>query len=840
MQRESLNSFSFHNGIKYGDILSTLNMADYTEFVSKNLNRLEGFRAYFPRNNPTFENPKFEDAKLRVLIIRLSPLQNMRESITHHFLFQEVRRSLASAYIDYAFFPNPKNIPLFIINKIPFFIGIQSLRSISDFDLVLVSNSFTLELINLPYLFLNTGIPALKSERHSSKPIVIMGGSNALMAQCAVSPEGDSFIDALFFGEGESAVGDIVSIVHQNKNLEKSKVLRSLENEVKGFFDIRMPIPDSVCISPPKAPLASYILTDYPILNTDIENTAKLQITQGCSCFCSFCFEGYTRKPFRECSPQDIMEKAHLVKLKHAPVELDFLSFNFNMHSGISKIIADLNDIVKFVNFKSQRADIISLRPELVDLEILSGKRSYTIGVEGISDRMRRYLHKSLTEQELISSLEHIYAKKPRQLKLFFIITGIENEADLGEFRDFIKKLKQLRSRASPGARTIMSFSPLVNLPFTPMQFSSPIKDPASIKKIKGDLKRDCETNGFEFRMAQEMEEFLISQHIALAGFECFDVISGFAKNGGYFDGEYIIGDKNVLISSLRGASGDGLYGHKDENYAFPLETVKGTPEKSFLWRMYNEARNFQDSGYCFEGKGGCIGCQGCDDRRLSNLPEVSQEDIKKLKKTVERKKKPQVVQAVVTIKEDGRFLTPEAKCAFTGRAILGQIPSLVKDYLSCRQVQNMPASKGYGFLFGRFVYDFEFQGSSEVFLEFLKENRIDTQLLSISSVSEKEIGNNFRITSQWKDTYRYSFQNRLQDFLLLNGMGFEIRKSNGFIKFEVAAKDRKKKLLNYAELSQENGDISLEIETGSRFSIIELLKHLFEEQWMDAKVESI
>ncbi len=806
---------------------------NYTEFVLKNLNCLEGFRAFFPRNNPTFDNPEFEEAEMRVLIVRLSPLQNVRESITHHFLFQEVRRSLPSAYIDYAFFPNPKNIPLFTINKIPFFIGIQSLRPISDFDLVLVSNSFTLELINLPYFFLNTGIPALKSERHS-KPLVIMGGSNALMAQCAVSPEGDSYIDAIFFGEGEGAVGDIVSIVHKNKNHNRAAILAILEKKVRGLFDIRLPVPDDVHISPPKAPLASYILTDYPILNTDIENTAKLEITKGCPCFCSFCFEGYTRKPLREYSPQDVMEKALELKLKHAPVKLDFLSFNFNMHSCISKIIADLNNIVKFVNFKSQRADIIALRPELLDLEILSGKRSFTIGVEGISDRMRRYLHKSLEEQELIPSLEHIYAKKPRQLKLFFIITGFENEADLGEFKEFIMKLKRMRG----GVRTIMSFSPLVNLPFTPMQFSQVLK-PEGIKRIKGELKRDCETNGFEFRMAQDIEEFQISQHIALAGFECFEVISGFAESGGYFDGEHIIGDKNALISSLRAASGDGLYNSKDENFVFPFEKVKGTPDKSFLWRMYNEARNFKDSGYCFEGKGGCIGCGGCDDRKLSSLPVVSEEDIKKLEKTVERKKKPEVVKAVVTIKEEGRFLTPEAKCAFIGRAILGQIPSLAKDYLSCRQVANMPVSKGYGFLYGRFIYDIEFSGKSEVFLEFLKESRIETSLLSISGVSEKEIGSNFRITSKWNDAEKYSFQNRLQDFLLLNGMGYEIRKSNGSIRFEVAAKDRKKKLLNYAALRQEDGEISLEIETGSRFSIIEMLRHLFGEQWMEAKVES-
>ncbi|MBU4373380.1 MAG: radical SAM protein [Euryarchaeota archaeon] len=818
---------------------SIINM-DYTEFVLKNLHRLEGFRAFFPRSNPTFNNPQFEDSSLRVLIVRLSPLQNIRESITHHFLFQEVRRALPSAYIDYAFFPNPKNIPLLLENNLPFFLGIQSIRSISDFDLVLVSNSFTLELLNLPYLFLNTGIPALKSKRRAVKPVIIMGGSNALMAQCAISPDGESLVDALFFGEGEGDVSSIASIVNNNKKLPKTEILGILEKEVHGFFDIRAPIPDSVGVSPPKQPHASHILTDYPILNTDIESTAKLEITQGCPCFCSFCFEGHTRKPFREYAPQDILGKAIELKLKHAPVEFDFLSFNFNMHSGISRIIADLNELTKFVNFKSQRADIIAMRPELLDIEILSGKRTYTIGVEGISDRMRRYLHKSLNEKELLLALEHIYAKKPRQLKLFFIITGLENESDRKEFKEFIMKLKRQKIGLSPGCRTIMSFGLLVNLPFTPMQFAPTIKDPDSIKLIKGDLKRDCETNGFEFRMAQDMDEVMISQHVALGGFECFNVVLNFAKKGGYFDGEHIIGDKNALILSLRLASGEGLYGSKDENYVFPFENLKGTPAKSFLYRMFNEARNFKDSGYCLEGKGICIGCGGCYKSKLSKVPEVIQDDINRLKNTAERKKKPQVVKAAVTIKETGRFLTPEAKCAFTGRALLEYLPSLVRDYLACRQVQNMPASKGYGFLFGRFLYDFEFLSGSEVFLEYLKIATIETPILSISCVSEKETGNNFRITSSWKDVSRYSFQNRLQEFLLGNGMGFDIRKTDGLTHFEVAAKDRKKKLINYVVLQQKNSIVSLEIEAGSRFSLVGMLKHLFGEEWINAKVEAI
>lgn len=797
----------------------------------KNLNRLEGYRIFFPRSNPSFNNPEFEEAQLRVLITRLSPLQNVRESASHHFLFQEVRRALPSAFIDFAFFPNPENIQLFLENNMPFFPGIQSLRPLSDFDLVLVSNSYTLELFNLPYLFLNTGISALKSQRHESKPLIIMGGSSALMAQCAISQEGDSFVDALFFGEGEGEVSRIASIVNDNKERSKAEILRILEKEVKGFFDIRKPIPE-ICISPPKAAEASYLLTDYPILNTDIEDTVKLMITQGCMCFCSFCFEGYTRKPFREYSSKDIVDKAVEVKITHAPSKIDMLSFNFNMHSGISKIIADLNEVAKFVNFKSQRADILALRPELLDVEILSGKRSYTIGIEGISERMRRYLHKSLTEKELMQALEQIYSKKPRQLKLFFMITGLENESDLKEFKNFIMKLKRLRN-----CRTIMSFGLVVNLPFTPLQFA-PAINPEGIKQVKGELKRDCETNGFEFRMAQNMEEFIISQHIALAGFECFDVIFDFAKTRGYFDGERIMGDKEALVSSLRNASGN-IHEAKNESHAFPFEKIKGAPEKSFLYSMYNEARIFQDNGYCLEGKGECTDCDMCESHAPSLLPEAAPEDINRLKEIVERKKKPQHIKAVVRLKEAGRFLTPEAKCAFTGRAILEKIPSLSKDYLSCRQVQNMPASKGYGFLFGKLLYDFEFLSNGEVFLEFLKNSTIDTPLLGISAF-DMEVGSSFRITSKWKDASEYGFQNRLQDFLLRNGMGFEIRKSNRFIKFEVSEKDRKKKLLYSAILKQENGSVSLEIDTGSRFLIFSLLKHLFGDEWSEARVEAM
>ncbi|HMB44270.1 MAG TPA: hypothetical protein VKL21_00460, partial [Candidatus Methanoperedens sp.] len=81
-------------GLEFEPKKLTTDMTDYSEFILKNFYKIEGYRIFFPRRNPTFNNPEFENATLRVLIVRLSPLQNIRESITHHFLFQEIRREV--------------------------------------------------------------------------------------------------------------------------------------------------------------------------------------------------------------------------------------------------------------------------------------------------------------------------------------------------------------------------------------------------------------------------------------------------------------------------------------------------------------------------------------------------------------------------------------------------------------------------------------------------------------------------------------------------------------------------------------------------------------------------
>jgi hypothetical protein len=97
-------------------------------------------------------------------------------------------------------------------------------------------------------------------------------------------------------------------------------------------------------------------------------------------------------------------------------------------------------------------------------------KTSITCGLEGISRRLRRYLHKSIDESKLRSSLNILLRSPIRELKVFLIATGLETEDDYNEFREFLTNLNQMMQASGRKPRIIFSMTPLVRFPFTPLE----------------------------------------------------------------------------------------------------------------------------------------------------------------------------------------------------------------------------------------------------------------------------------------------------------------------------------------------------------------------------------
>jgi radical SAM superfamily enzyme YgiQ (UPF0313 family) len=554
--------------------------------------QLRDYRLYLP--NPSFGNPAWEAAACRVMILRLSPFADVQRSTPHLFLFREARAALPSAFIDMAFLPRASDAASLAEAGLPFIMGTQSHRPLVDFDIVLVSNSWLLEQVNLPWLLSHSGVPIWASARDERWPPLILGGSNAAAAHALVSETGDCMADAIFFGEGEGNAGKIVRMWARSAGPLKRYRLLGIAEEVSGLW-VAGNFPGSM----KKARAGSLLPAQAgaPILPGPESATARLSITRGCPCLCSFCFEGHDRKPFREIPAEELLRSARELKIATGASTLEVESFNFNTHAGIAVLLDGLARMYHRVNFMSQRVDILARTPGLLDLEIAGDKHSFTLGVEGISERLRRFLHKSLVEDDIRRVVEDLHARKTREMKLFYMLTGGETESDIEEFARFARWMKVIRQKSLAAPRVVFSFGYMVRMPFTPLRHDPPVLQEQALRGIGGRVKSVCETNGFEFRMSMSWSEYAATQTLASGGYSLHILLERISAAGCITDSG--LGEQSrQALEHWCDANAEQLSTGKPRGFPFPFGFLDDEDSRRFLHGQYERATQGLDRGY--------------------------------------------------------------------------------------------------------------------------------------------------------------------------------------------------------------------------------------------------
>ncbi len=573
--------------------------------------QLRDHALYLP--NPGFANPSWEEAGLRVLIARLSPFADVQRSTPHLFLCREARAALPDAYIDMSFLPLRHDAALLEGAGLPLLLGTQSHRAATDFDVVLVSNSWLLEQANLPYLLSHSGIPVWSRERDDGWPPFIVGGSNASAAHALVKEDGDCIADAIFFGEGEATVGEILHLWKKFAPMPKRQRLTRIASEVDGLWPSgSLDLPVRKAQASPDAPRAA--LRGAPVLPGPEASTARLSISHGCPCLCSFCFEGHDRAPYREISAAILLEEARELKRATGADTLEVDSFNFNTHVELAALLEGFHLLFHRVNLMSQRVDILARHPGLLDLEIAADKRSFTLGIEGISGRMRRFLHKSLEDADIRRALEALHGKAIREIKLFYLLSGHETGDDFEELAGFVRWLKELRQRSPAPPRMVFSFGMLVRMPFTPLRHDPPLLDAQAWRAPIGRAKSICETNGFEFRRAMDWPEYCATQVLAASGHDVYPLLLQIAQAGPVDSGGLGPGAAEAVTHWVEN-SHETVAGNAETEHAFGFPFLEDAETRAFLRRQYKKAVAGLDDGYCWRGAPGsrvCATCTGC------------------------------------------------------------------------------------------------------------------------------------------------------------------------------------------------------------------------------------
>ena len=377
---------------------------------------------------------------------------------------------------------------------------LESQTPVGDFDVIAFSVSFEWDYVNVLTLLRLAGLPAYASERTERHPLVIVGG-----AVTFVNPEPLAlFADVIAAGEGEVLVPGLRRSVNAATGRAELLKLLALERGfyVPSFYEPHYAADGTLAsysvrpgIDAPlpvrKAALKTTEAVDPPatgIFTPDTEFGSRflVEVVRGCANLCRFCWAGYNYLPVRAFPADRILELAAAARVHSNKVGL--VSIALCDHPEIDRILASLLEMGYAISPASLRLD--DLTEPIVRVLRESGERTITIAPETGSDRLRRVINKTVTNDEILDRADLIFAGGIENLKLYYMIgLPTEQDDDLVAIRDLTlemrdRMLKYARPKGQIG-RIIGSVNPLVPKPGTAYQWL-PMEDAASVeRKIK-------------------------------------------------------------------------------------------------------------------------------------------------------------------------------------------------------------------------------------------------------------------------------------------------------------------------------------------------------------------
>jgi radical SAM superfamily enzyme YgiQ (UPF0313 family) len=382
-------------------------------------------------------------------------------------------------------------------------VTLESQTPVNDFDVFAFSVSFEWDYTNVLTMLRLAGMPVHASERDARHPLVVIGG-----AVTFVNPEPLAlFADVIAAGEGEVLIPALARAMSAAGSREET--LASLATErgfyIPSFYDVRYggegiieafdPRPGTG--APPvvkKAAVKTTEALDPPstvIYTPDTEFGSRflVEVVRGCANLCRFCWAGYNYLPVRPFPADRILALAGAAK-RHAN-RAGLVSIALCDHPEIERILQSLHEMGYSISPASLRLD--DLTPEIVRLLKASGEKSLTIAPETGSDRLRRVINKTMTNEEILDKADLIFSSGFENLKLYFMIgLPTETDEDLDAIRDLSLQLrdvmlKHARDRGQVG-RIVGSVNPLIPKPGTAYQWL-PLEDAASIDRKSKRLK---------------------------------------------------------------------------------------------------------------------------------------------------------------------------------------------------------------------------------------------------------------------------------------------------------------------------------------------------------------
>ena len=324
-------------------------------------------------------------------------------------------------------------------------------------DCMAFSLSFDFDFMGVFELLDKYKIPFLAKDRDESHPLIFAGGP-----VITTNPEPlKEIFDFMMIGDGEGNFTKVLEILRDNSREEALDKLSKIDGIYISGMDRAKKVTEN---------LENVIYTPVLSENSYFKDTFVIEVARGCMNRCAFCTASYLNLPFRAYDYSKVIDAINL-GLEHTN-KIALLGAQISAHPEFDKIMSYLETKIDEGNeielgISSLRTD--SVTPELVRTLVKGGQRTSTIAIEAASERLRKFINKNITEEQIMNAVKVSRENGLRGLKIYSMI-GIPNETqeDIEEFLRLAKKIKS----ENKGFEITFSFSTFVPKPQTPFQWS--------------------------------------------------------------------------------------------------------------------------------------------------------------------------------------------------------------------------------------------------------------------------------------------------------------------------------------------------------------------------------
>ena len=469
-------------------------------------------------------------------------------------------------------------------------VTLESQTPVREFDIFAFSVSFEWDYTNVVTMLRMAGLEPRAAKRDPRDPLVVIGGAVTFVNPEPLAP----FADVIAAGEAELLVPAIVDAFAEDDSRHRDRLLAGLATRrgmyVPSLYEPRYagpgrisaiePRPDSG--APPvvrKAAVAATDRLDPPstsIFTPDTEFGSRLlvEVVRGCANLCRFCWAGYNYLPVRPFSTARILELAEAARPFANRIGL--VSIALCDHPDIELILTRLVEMGYGISPASLRLD--DLTPAIVSLLRQSGERSITIAPETGSDRLRRVINKTVTNDEILDRAGLIFSSGIENLKLYFMIgLPTETDEDLVSIRDLTAELRRTMLAAARPAgtlgRIVASVNPLVPKPGTTYQWL-PMTDAGLIEQKIDRLRGLVEgLDNVYFNIKSERHSYYQGL-LSLGDRRVADVIEAAERNGGNW--RAAVADTGIAADAY-------LYRDRSQDPFLPWQIIDGGFKASFF-----------------------------------------------------------------------------------------------------------------------------------------------------------------------------------------------------------------------------------------------------------------